>query len=233
MSRHEQRDRRRRRYGRPPQRFSEHVRARANAFFVDHAFFRLLHLNLHPLGEKAFRSAQPWPHQFRRLARGGLKTVVNLRGQSEFGSYALELEACEKAGLDYRELKLQSRHPPPLETIEYAARLFDEIAYPALFHCKSGADRTGLLGALYLLLHEKRPLAEARRQLHWRYGHFRQSKTGVLDRIFDEYEAALAAKPGLSFLDWARTGYDPERIKVEFRETNLYGILVDKVLRRE
>lgn len=233
----EQVARRRRRYGRPPARFSEAVRARSNSIFIDHAFFRLVHLNLHRIDEKALRSAQPWPHQIRKLARRGLRTIVNLRGQSEFGSYALELEAARDSGIVYRELKLQSRHPPSYETILEAKRLFDEIEYPALFHCKSGADRAGLLGVLYLLLHKNLPLEEARRQLHWRFGHFRQSKTGVLDRIFDEYgaamEAARARGEDLSFLEWARTDYDPERIKREFRENNLYGVLVDRVLMRE
>ncbi len=38
-----------------------------------------------------------------------------------------------------------------------ARALFDRIEYPALFHCKSGADRVGLMAALYLFFKEASP----------------------------------------------------------------------------
>ena len=48
-----------------------------------------------------------------------------------------------------------------------------------MMHCKSGADRAGLMSALYLLIVEKRPAREAAQQLAWKYGHVRQAKTGL------------------------------------------------------
>ena len=52
-----------------------------------------------------------------------------------------------------------------------------------MMHCKSGADRAGLMAALYLLI-AKQPAREAVKQLTWKYGHVKQAKTGVLDAFF-------------------------------------------------
>jgi len=227
-----QRQRRRRRFGRPLDTPSLRLRAWWNALFVDHQIIRLLYRNRWRLGAKAWRSSQPAPADIRWFARRGGRTVVNLRGQSEFGSYALAREAIDAAGLTYRELKVHSRELPARETLLGLPAFFDGLEYPALFHCKSGADRAGLVSALYLLLHEDRPLAEARAQLGLKFGHVRQARTGVLDHMLDTYAAAHAAN-GVSFLDWVRADYDPAAIKASFRPPALYSFVVDRVLRRE
>ncbi|SDZ74633.1 tyrosine-protein phosphatase [Rubrimonas cliftonensis] len=229
--------RRRRRYQSPFPNGWARFRAHLNAWFVDHQVFRAVYPNLWRLGPHAWRSSQPSPAQLRRLAKRGLRTVVNLRGGSEFGSYALEREACADLGLAYRELKLFSRHAPEREAIAEAAKLFDEIAYPALLHCKSGADRAGLAAALYVLLREGGTLAEAKAQLAPVYGHFRMAKTGVLDATLDAFGAAEAEAAArgetLDFLKWSQTDYDPAAVTRGFRESNLFGFIVDRVLRRE
>ncbi len=96
---------------------------------------------------------------------------------------------------------LRSRDAPDKATILAAKAFFEGIEYPAVMHCKSGADRAGLAAALYLILHEGRPVAEAARQLSARYGHFRFAKTGILDAFFDRYLAegeprASTSSPG-------------------------------------
>ena len=216
-------------------------RARAKAWtnmvFVDHGFFRYGYLNLHKVGARAYRAAQPAPHHFRRFARLGIKTVVNLRGGREFGSYPLEIEACARYGLAYEELTLKSRDAPKLEALEEAAALLERVAYPILFHCKSGADRTGLMGALYLMLVERRSPSEAKKALSMRFGHFRQSKTGILDAFIEEYEEAEAAARArgetLEFLEWARRDYDRTALIERFRASSWASFLTDRVLRRE
>ncbi len=207
-------------------------------FFVDHGFFRYLYLNLHPIGAEAWRSAQPAPHHIARVARLGVKTVVSLRGGKRFGSYPLEREACARHGVAFEEITLRSRSAPKLETIEEAAALLDRIAYPALFHCKAGADRAGLMSALYLLLRENRPIAEAQAQLGLRFGHVKQGPTGILDAFLDAYaEADARARAetgaGLAFLDWARAQYDRPALQAAFRDAQWARWLTDRLLRRE
>ena len=203
-----------------------------NMILGDHGFIRLAHLNLHRVDQSVWRSAQPWPHQIRRLARDGLKTVINLRGGQSYGSLPLEIAACEAAGVHFEIFVLRSRGLPTVRDLEAAGALFDRIAYPALFHCKSGADRAGLMSALYLILHEGKTVREAARQLSLRYGHVRQGKAGVLDALFEAY---LQAHPdeAVSFMDWARADYDPNAITAAFRTTGIGELISDRLLKRE
>ena len=108
---------------------------------------------------------------------------------------------------------------PSCEELRAAAQLFATMERPALLHCKSGADRSGFASALYLMLAENRPVAEARKQLALRYGHNRHSKTGVLDAFFDAYQRDTAIRP-MPLLEWVETLYDPENITTEFRHSH-------------
>ena len=213
------------------------IKAWASMFFVDHGFFRYGYLNLHKVGAKAYRAAQPAPHHFRRFARLGVRTVVNLRGGREFGSYPLEIEACARHAFAYEELRLRSRDAPALEVLEDVAALLDRVEYPILFHCKSGADRSGLMGALYLMLVEGASPTEAKKQLSAFYGHIRQSKTGVLDAFVEAFETAEAEARGrgetLTLLDWARSAYDAKALKQQFRASGWASFISDRLLRRE
>ena len=205
---------------------------RLDTLFVDHGVFRLLYLNKHRLGANAWRSAQPAPHNIRALARQGVRTIVNLRGERLCGSYWLEREACERHGIKLVNFQVRSRMAPPREQIAAAAALFDSVEYPMLMHCKSGADRVGLMSVLYRFLKEGAPMEEAQRQLSFRYGHIKQADTGILDRFFESYIEYNRRHP-IAFLDWVNTVYDPEELKRSFRAQGWARRLVDQVLRRE
>lgn len=205
----------------------------ANMLLVDHGIFRLAYLNLHKVGQKLWRSAQPAPGDIATLARReGLRTIVNLRGGREYGSWPLEREACEQHGIALVDYVVRSRGAPDRETLLAAPALFDGIAYPALIHCKSGADRAGFVAALYLLVHEKRSATEALAQLHPRYGHFRFAKTGILDAFFEAYRDQGEAK-GIDFITWVETEYDPVALERDFRPHAFSDFVVDRLLRRE
>ena len=211
----------------------DRLRAWVNMIFVDHAFFRMVYLNLHRLSDQAWRAAQPLPYQITRLARTkGLKTVVTLRGGQSFGSYPLEVEACQQAGVKFEMFGMRSRAlPTPEEILEIDAFL-KKVEHPVLFHCKSGADRAGMMSSLYQILHDGRPVRDAKDQLSLRYGHIRQGKTGVLDALFDAY---LADQPdeSMPFLEWSQTRYDPEAITQAFKTGQIGKFLTETVLRRE
>lgn len=224
-------------YEQPLTTFGRRLTAWLSMLFVDHGVFRLFYLNRHRVGRHAFRSAQPAPHHIRRMARNGVKTVINLRGGREFGSYPLEREACAAHGVAFEEVVLRSREAPTVETIESVKELLDRIERPVLFHCKSGADRAGLMAALYLLLCEDATPQEAQAQLALRYGHFRESRTGVLDAVIDAYAEAEAAARArgetLDFMDWVRRDYDRDAVTRSFKEESWASFLVDRVLARE
>ena len=209
------------------------IAAWANMLLVDHGLFRLAYLNRHRVGRgELWRSAQPGPHDLARFRAEGVRTIVSLRGGREHGSWPLQREACERHGLELVECVLRSREAPARETILAARDVFARIQYPAVMHCKSGADRAGLAAALYLILHEKRSAAEAMRELSARYGHFRFAKTGILDAFFDRYLREGEPR-GLDFITWVETMYDPEALRREFRPGFWSDVLVDRVMRRE
>jgi uncharacterized protein (TIGR01244 family) len=203
-----------------------------DSLIVDHGVFRFFYNTRRRVTPLVYRSSQPSPAQIRQAARLGIKTVVNLRGERDCGAYRLEVEACRRAGIRLVDFQLRSRAAPKRHVLRAAKALFDEIEYPVLLHCKSGADRVGLMSALYLLLREGRPVEEAARQLDWRYGHVRQARTGVLDYFLEQYASANRARP-IPFMEWVETAYDYKRTKTSFVPSGWANLLVDRVLRRE
>lgn len=208
------------------------LRAYWELYGSDHGFLRTLWTNHHDLGGGMARRNQPSPAHIRRMARKGIKTVVNLRGWSNQGCYSLEREACERHGIVLEDFRVFSRREPRPPEIHAAAELFERIEYPAVMHCKSGADRAGLMAALYQHLHLGRPIPEAMEQLSARFGHIPTGKTGILDAFFRSYLVHAAEHP-ISFIQWVDTVYDPAELTQTFR-TKWWGTLLSEwILDRE
>lgn len=198
----------------------------------DHGFFRVIYLNLHRVTPNYWRAAQPTPSQIRQMARRGVKTVINLRGGREFGSWPLEREVCESKGLKLVDFLVRSRGAPDPKKMAEAEEFFNSLTYPVMAHCKSGADRAGFMATLFLIVHEKQPVKVAIKQLSWRYGHFRFAKTGILDAFFERYQEEGEAK-GIDFTTWVKTIYDPDALERDFKPSPFWDWLVDRVLKRE
>jgi protein tyrosine/serine phosphatase len=200
----------------------------------DHAYLRVGFQNAHWVGPDLVRTNQPWPFQLKWWRERGIRTVINLRGGGyTTGAYVLEREACAKLGLNLVDFAVASRDPPSVAQIEGAKAMFDQIAYPTLMHCKSGADRAGLMSVLYAHFRLGQPLREATSQLSLRTLHVRHGKTGVLDYVFERYFAE-GEPEGLSFLDWVRSpAYDHVRLRADFNATWWGALLTERLLRRE
>ena len=96
-------------------------------------------------------------------------------------------------------------------------------------HCKSGADRAGIMSALYLILNENKSVKEAKNQLSFKYLHLKYAKTGILDAFFDSY-LKDNNKP---FLKWVKEDYNPEQVKASFKVKKISEIISSYILRRE
>jgi protein tyrosine/serine phosphatase len=222
----------------PPSRFDLTTpegrrRARRDLIWADHGFLRARFSNFHWIEPGVMaRANQPSPQAIERYAQQGFKTIVNLRGPSDTGYYVLECEACAAHGVDLVDARMHSREPPKVEQILQAKELFETIKYPALMHCKSGADRAGVMAVLYKHFKMGLPIEEAVEQLDLKYLHVRQGKTGMLDFFFATYleETKESRKP---FLQWVLEDYDQPRVKAAFMGEWWANILVDKILRRE
>jgi protein tyrosine/serine phosphatase len=200
--------------------------------FFDHLIVRLVFPNRHRLSEEAWRAAQPLPHQIADYARRGIRTVVNLRGQFDTQSYAFEKAACERAGLNLVDFTIKSRDAPSRADISGARELFGRLEYPILMHCKSGADRVGLMSALYLIVRRGATVKEAKSALSLRYGHIRQADTGVLDYFFERY-LQDTAQSQMPFFEWVETVYDAAEVKKSFRAKGWANRITDAILHRE
>ena len=208
-------------------------RARRELVWGDHGFLRARFSNLHRISPEMWRSNQPSPRQVEAHARErGIRTIINLRGATTRGYYLLEKEACEANGIELIDFQVYSRDTPTVETILAARDLFEGLAYPALMHCKSGADRAGIMSVLYMHFRQGLPIAEAIEQLSLKYLHVKQGKTGMLDYFFEDYLRFNAVTPK-PFLDWVREDYDRLAVKAAFLETFQSRLNIDRLLRRE
>ena len=204
----------------------------ADMLLADHGIFRMIYLNKHLVAPNVWRAAQPAPHHIRKIARKGIKTIVNLRGNRACGSYWLEQKICAEHGVELVNYQVRSRAAPSREELRGARALFASVEYPILMHCKSGADRAGLMSVLYCIWQLDMPVEKAINQLSWKYGHIRQADTGVLDYFFERYIAYNATTP-IAFMDWIETVYDPDEVKASYHAQSFANTIVNKVLRRE
>jgi len=208
--------------------------ARAHAWLdlmiADHGFLRLIYRNRHLVTSRLWRSAQPTPGDLKRLKEKGVRSVVCVRAGRAFGGWPLEREACEKLELDLHKVNLRARLAPSRADLLGLIDLLSTLKYPALIHCKSGADRTGFVAAIYLIAIEGRSVEEGLAQLSLRFGHLRSSPAGVLCEIIEDFRRERA---GLGFRTWVETRYEAETITRRFRPRPLSAVVTDVLLRRE
>lgn len=181
----------------------------------DHAFLRAFWTNFYPVGKDVWRSNQPTHKRFLKYKDMGIKSVINLRGEDGYAHYLFEKESCDILGLKLYNAKLWARRAADRESILYVINLMRTIEKPFMFHCKSGADRAGFAAAMYQMIFDGKPVAEAREQLSFKYIHIKHSKTGILDYTLDVYEARLA-KGDIGFEEWIATEYEHEAIQQGF-----------------
>jgi uncharacterized protein (TIGR01244 family) len=120
--------------------------------------------NFHQVNERIYRGAQPRGAAWDSLAKLGVKTVIDLRPESEHSSQTEKL-AVEAAGMHYLNVPLSELHAPSDKQVSKALALMDDSASPIFVHCRRGADRTGTVIACYRIAHDgwtnRRALQEA------------------------------------------------------------------------
>jgi protein tyrosine/serine phosphatase len=209
------------------------LRTTVDHLWHDHAYLRLAFSNAHWISDELVRTNQPWPFQLKAWKARGIRSVINLRGGFQTSFRAMEVDACNRLGLELVDFVVASRDVPTKQQVLGARTLFETVRYPALMHCKSGADRAGVMGVFYKHFREGRPIREAMEQLHPRYLHVKAGLTGVLDYVFERY-LAEAEPAGLSFVEWVESpAYDPVAIKADFKAGWWGTNLTEKLLRRE
>ena len=149
------------------------------------------------------------------------KSLLHLHCHFGLDTLSFTRLGAEVTGVDFSE-----------PAIEAARDLFETIDYPALMHCKSGADRAGLMSAFYMIFRQGQPVKKALEQLSGKYLHVKSGKTGMLDAFFEAY-LKDTAESGKSFMDWVREDYDRMAVKTDFLERRKGRLSWDRLLRRE
>ena len=105
---------------------------------------------------KIYRSGQPHEEQLEGwIKKYNLKTIISFR--NNLPEYEKELAL--KHNIRLHQVPLSSRTPPAeLEWQWIRSILIQEKNLPLLIHCQSGADRTGVITALYRLKFQDWPL---------------------------------------------------------------------------
>ncbi|MEI7946183.1 MAG: dual specificity protein phosphatase family protein [bacterium] len=99
--------------------------------------------NLHKITTNLYRSAQPTAEGMQNLKIMGIKTVLNLR------SFNSDSDEVGNTGLIREHIFMKAWHPEREDVVRFLKIVTNEQKYPILFHCQHGADRTGIMCAIY------------------------------------------------------------------------------------
>ncbi len=134
-----------------------------------------------------YRGAQPKEEDYKNLAALGIKTVIDLRDDSE----AYEKHGVEAAGMHYVNIPMDDKSYPKAEQVESFLKLVDNpTTGPFYVHCAGGRHRTGVMGAVYRFTHDHwnydQAYAEMKRyDFYTRWGH------GPLKAFVEDYWAKV------------------------------------------
>lgn len=182
----------------------------------DHDVLRRRWHNFEAVVPDVYRSNQPSYERFSAYADMGIKTVLNLRGALPEPYYMFEQEACAALGLELVSVRMSARNAPDRVVLLALMDAFEAMTGPFMIHCKSGADRTGLASALYLLRYTGASDEVARSHLSFRYLHIRKSSTGILDFVLEAYLARRKQSP-IAVHDWLDQEYDKVALTADYK----------------
>jgi hypothetical protein len=158
------------------------------------------------------RSAQPtsqlpsWVREFK------IRSILNLRGGTPEDSwYDAEVRLAGETGISFYDLPLSAIRRPSRRELLKLIDLLERCPYPLLIHCKSGADRTGLVSAIYLMVRRGMPPERAREAFSIEFGHVPLFGAEHLHEPLDEYAAWLKASAVRhspeTFRAWLKNNY--------------------------
>ena len=99
--------------------------------------------NLHKVSDDLYRGAQPSAEGMRQLETLGVKTIVNLRSSHS------DRDELQETGLAYEHIEMTPWNPESEDVVRFLQIVSDSHSVPVFVHCQHGADRTGLMCAMY------------------------------------------------------------------------------------
>lgn len=144
--------------------------------------------NFHQVNTQLYRGAQPMRAGIQRLIQLGVKTIINLRADDQ--NSRVEEQEARALGLNYFNVPFHRLGRPTVEQVQRVLSLISAVEnQPVFVHCKQGADRTGIVIALYRIDHDRWTGERAKAEAN-RYG-LKPWQWGMKDFIDDYYRRRL------------------------------------------
>ncbi|TAL22562.1 MAG: protein-tyrosine-phosphatase [Nitrospirae bacterium] len=102
--------------------------------------------NLHKINDSLYRSAQPTEGGMKNLEKMGIKTIINLR------AFHSDKDKLKGTGLLNNALSVKTWHIEDEDVIKVLKIISKKENGPFLIHCQHGADRTGIMSAMYRIV---------------------------------------------------------------------------------
>jgi len=102
--------------------------------------------NFHKVSDELYRGAQPTKQGIEQLKKLGIKTIINLR------SFHSDRDEIADSNFVYEQIYMKPWHLEDKEAIRFLQIVTDESNHPVFVHCKRGADRTGVMCAIYRII---------------------------------------------------------------------------------
>jgi len=99
--------------------------------------------NFHQVSNDLYRGAQPTARGIRYLKKLGVRTIVNLR------TFHSDTDEIGDTDIAYVHIRMQAWREEDEDTVRFLKIVTDTAKTPVFVHCQHGADRTGLMCAVY------------------------------------------------------------------------------------
>jgi len=148
--------------------------------------------NFARVNEHLYRGAQPDSRGYAKLKSIGIDTVVKLDGEAQ------PTEQQAVAGLRMRFLNLPwsaNREPSREQVLAFLTLVHDNPGNHIFVHCRAGADRTGVMVALYRIQFEH--WSPARAVAEMKLYHYHPSFLPGLRQYVDAFPSLISSDPAL------------------------------------
>jgi protein tyrosine/serine phosphatase len=157
--------------------------------------------NFHTVEEgKLYRSALLPAKKLKKYVRQfGIKTIVNLKGESKDNWWQQESYVAQQEGAVLYNILMKAADPPSKESLKQLLDVYHSAPRPILIHCSYGINRTGRAATLWVLDQQSGTKEQAKMQLNSKYGYTRTERS-VEYFLIEKWQGR----------EWALQLYDPQ-----------------------